>query len=150
MNIDFIGNEDIEDWLELIKEVEPLFGPMIGEVGFDEMIKTVIKEKRAYCTRENRGNLCGVIAISLIKNEIEWFAVADNQQGKGYGKALLSYAMKSLDQNRPIIVQTFDADVPQGIAARKLYEKMGFLEYEKAEKNPAGIPTVRLKQISSL
>lgn len=149
MNIDFVGNKDIEDWLELIKEVEPLFGPMIGEVGFDETIKTVIKEKRAYCIRESKGKLCGVIIISSINNEIEWFAVATGQQGKGYGKALLSYAMKSLDQNRPIIVQTFDASVSQGIAARKLYEKFGFLEYEKAEKNPAGIPTVRLRQISS-
>jgi ribosomal protein S18 acetylase RimI-like enzyme len=148
MKIEFVENKDIEEWLKLVKEVEPLFGPMIGEVGFDEMIKTVIKEKRAYCIRENKGELCGVIVISLIKNEIEWFAVENDQQGKGYGKALLSHAMEILDQNRPVIVQTFDAGVPQGTAARKLYEKMGFIEYEKAEKNPAGISAVRLKQIS--
>ena len=36
MNIEIINSGDIVAWLELVQEVEPLFGPMLGMAGFQE------------------------------------------------------------------------------------------------------------------
>jgi GNAT superfamily N-acetyltransferase len=144
--IEFVTNNDMHSWLELAKEVEPLFGPMVEDRGFQDGLKAVIAEKRAYCIRENSKILYGVIVISKTKNEIEWFAVATKARRKGYGELLLRYAVDHLDAMRPIMVQTFDKTVSDGIGARKLYLKMGFRDFEKAGLNPAGIPTVILKR----
>jgi hypothetical protein len=53
MKIEDVKNSDIENWLELAQEVEPLFGPMVGEPDFHEAIKMVIGKNRAFCFRDD-------------------------------------------------------------------------------------------------
>ncbi len=67
MKIEDVKNSDFENWLELAREVEPLFGPMVGEPDFHEAIKTVISKERAFCLRDDCNKLCGVIVISYEK-----------------------------------------------------------------------------------
>ena len=150
MKIEDVKNSDFENWLELAREVEPLFGPMVGEPDFHEAIKTVISKERAFCLRDDCNKLCGVIVISYEKNEIEWFAVANNARRKGYGEKLLNYAINKLNPQKAISVQTFDKTVLAGLGARKLYIKYGFEEVEQAGLNPAGFSTVILKKAASL
>ncbi len=71
-----------------------------------------------------------------------WLAVAENFQGNGYGKLLLAKALANLDSTRSIQVQTFAESAPVGNAARKLYHSFGFIDYQDAGTNPAGISTV--------
>jgi len=145
MNVTIVKDDDINSWLELIREVEPLFGPMASDAHFLQAIKDVIIQQEAFCIRETANVLCGVIVISKAKNEIEWFAVAKEERKKGYGSILLKHAIAQLDPNRPITVQTFAEDTPEGLGARKLYLKAGFTEIQKAGPNPAGISTVIMK-----
>lgn len=84
------------------------------------------------------------------KNEIEWFAVANNARRKGYGEKLLNYAINKLNPQKAISVQTFDKTVLAGLGARKLYIKYGFEEVEQAGLNLAGFSTVILKRAASL
>ncbi len=147
MRIEPVKNCDIVDWLELVREVEPLFGPMIGTAGFPEHLAMVVGEERAFCVRNERGELSGVIVVSHEKNEIEWLAVASRDQQNGFGEKLLQYAINQLDGQRPIAVQTFAEGVPGGAGARKLYRKCGFDESESAGLNPAGLPTVILRRM---
>jgi len=150
VKIEDIKNSDIGNWLELAQEIEPLFGPMVGEAGFHEAIKTVLGKDRAFCLRDDRDKLCGIIVISYEKNEIEWFAVANSDRRKGYGEKLLNHAINKLNPQKRISVQTFDKTVLAGLSARKLYIKCGFQEVEQAGLNPAGIPTVILKRSAGL
>lgn len=149
MLIETVKPTDIDSWLELVKEVEPLFGPMIGTPGFCEALTEVIQEQRAYCIKANDGILYGAIVINHKNNEIEWFAVSKKKRRMGYGTALLRFAINKLDNKRPITVQTFDNTVIEGSSARKLYVAMGFQELEEAGFNPAGLPTVILKRVIS-
>lgn len=138
--------QNFDSWLELAKEVEPLFGPMASEPSFHDTLKRVISDKRAFCIRENDGApsspLCGAVLISRKKNEIGWLAVAKKHRRKGLGKTLLCYALEKLDKEKPISVKTFDKTVTKGIPARNLYIQFGFTEVEKSHPNPAGVPTI--------
>lgn len=140
-DIELVTAGDIDAWLALAREVEPLFGPMAGEEGFIRAVAETIAAKKAYCTRDREG-LAGVIAISGEGNEIEWLAVAARARGKGYGRMLLAFAVGQCDSSRPVTVQTFDDSCAEGAAARKLYTDAGFVEVERAGPNPAGVPTV--------
>ena len=146
MKIDTVKTCDIEAWLALVQEVEPLFGPMIGTDGFQEHLATVIGEARAFAIRNDRDDLCGVVAVLPEKNEIEWLAVARRDRQHGLGEKLLTHAIQMLDAQRPIVVQTFAEDVPAGMGARTLYRKCGFREIGPAGNNPAGLPTVILER----
>ena len=146
MRIEPIKPCDIEAWLELVREVEPLFGPMIGMDGFQEHLAMAVGEERAFGIRNDRGELCGVVVVSYEKNEIEWLAVASRDRENGFGEILLHYAIKKLDAQLPITVQTFAEGVPGGAGARKLYRKCGFEEIEPAGLNPAGLPTVIMQR----
>ena len=147
MKIETIKSCDIVDWLKLVREVEPLFGPMIGMDGFQEHLARVVDAERAFGIWNDRGALCGVVVVSFEKNEIEWLAVASRDRQNGFGEKLLRHAVNRLDAAKPITVQTFAASVPAGIGARKLYEKCGFQEIEPADLNPAGLPTAILKRM---
>ncbi len=148
MIIEKATEQDIEAWLELAKEVEPLFGPMAAEPSFWETLKKTITKGRGFCIREYESQpgapLCGAIIISCNNNEIGWLAVAKRHRRKGVGKALLSYAIEKLDKRKPISVNTFAETVIDGIPARMLYSRFGFKEVQKLDPNPAGIPIVKM------
>ncbi|HOI73733.1 MAG TPA: GNAT family N-acetyltransferase [Syntrophales bacterium] len=139
---DFIG------WLDLAREVEPLFGPMVDDAAFREGLKRAIEEKRAFCVSEtDKDGRCvfrGGVVISKEANEILWLAVSRTTRGHGIGAALLSEAIGRLDRSRPIAVTTFDETIPGGVPARRLYLQFGFADSAAAGLNPAGIPTVTM------
>ena len=137
---------DFMGWLTLAEEVENLFGPMVSKKEFHDSLKEKISEGQAFCaklkSKKSGAPLFGGIVISKKDNEIIWFAVSKEQRGKGLGEKLITYAIANLDQSRPISVITFDENIKEGLPARKLYLKHGFINKEKKGSNPAGIPIV--------
>ncbi len=138
---------DFNPWLTLAREFEPLFGPMSDDPFFQTALLQAIRAGFAFCIHElppspEGGILCGGIVIAPAGNEIAWLAVSEKHKGNGYGKALLAHGIEQLDGRKRVSVQTFDETVPEGIAARKLYQQFGFSDDRPAEENPAGIPTV--------
>jgi len=146
MRIETVKLNEIENWLALASEVEPLFGPMVGLAGFQASLVGAIDDKRAFGVRNDCGKLCGVVVVSYERNEVEWLAVANNDRRNGYGGKLLKHAIVRLNAMKPVLVQTFDKTVPEGLAARNLYLRFGFHEIGQAGLNPAGLPTVVLKR----
>ncbi|NCB09945.1 MAG: GNAT family N-acetyltransferase [Bacteroidia bacterium] len=133
---------DIPTWLKLAEEVEPLFGPMAGSIEFQEGIKACIHNNEAFGLEHQNGDLAGIIAINRQENEIIWLAVAKKYRENHYGNELVKKAIKELEINGDIFVQTFAAEIPEGKSARVIYEKSGFEDFKNAGKNPAGIETV--------
>ena len=89
--------------------------------------------------------MAGIIAFSKEANEILWLAVKSKYRKKGYGHELVEAAIKHLDTNKPIYVQTFASHVEAGKSARKLYLHLGFEDDRDGGKNPAGIDTTIMK-----
>ena len=152
-NIDISILDDYNAWLLLAKEVEPLFGPMVEDVDFQEALKKVLADKTAFCINSDSDKIDktikGGIIISKESNEIAWFAVSKIYRGMGYGRALLEFAIDNLNTKEDIFVQTFDKSISEGKAARKLYLDFGFIDYKDGGLNPAGISTVIMKLAGS-
>lgn len=146
MKIDVVGKKDIVTWLDLAKEVEPIFGPMIGQDDFHTALKAIISSQHAYCARDESGKPLGIVAVSPVENQILWLAVFAASKRQGIGKKLLDYAMNQLNESAPIRVQTFSDSVPAGASARKLYLAAGFLDNIGGGLNPAGLPTVFMEK----
>ncbi|WZL72393.1 GNAT family N-acetyltransferase [Clostridiaceae bacterium 35-E11] len=143
--IRLVTEQDFNTWLELAREVQPLFGEMVGCEDFKNGIKECISNLSAFCVVNTNNDIEGIIAINKAENEIAWLAIKKKCRGKGYGYQLLKAAIDCLDDTKPIFVQTFSSNVKDGEAARKLYMKLGFKDYKDGGKNPAGIDTIIMK-----
>jgi len=146
MDVDYSKLADFDAWIALAREVEPLFGSMADEVGFQEALRQAISENTAFCIRSDPnkkdGSLKGGIVISKESNEIAWLAVSQQYRRMGYGHKLIEFAIRELNQHENIFVQTFDESVPEGKSARKLYFEFGFTDLKDGGQNPAGVATV--------
>jgi len=145
---------DFDAWILLARQVEPLFGPMADEMDFQNALSEAISLSTAFCIysepNEDSRNVIGGVVISKEKNEIVWLAVSPQYRGKGYGRKLIGYAIKKLNPQENMFVQTFDKSVPEGKSARNLYLDFGFTDIKDGGRNPAGVPTVimRLKALT--
>jgi ribosomal protein S18 acetylase RimI-like enzyme len=145
-----LKENDITQWKIIIREVEPLFGPMLSDPGFIPAISEAIISNMVFGYEDDETHqIIGAIVINRDSNNIEWLAVSNRQKQNGIGSKLLERALSELDKNQNIYVQTFSQEVEAGIAARKLYEKYGFVDLKDAGKNPAGLDTVIMIKKSS-
>ena len=132
MLIRWATENDLPAWYALATEVSSIFqhpadmgaeleskSSGLGSVSRYEMLTAV-----DYMSGDN----LGFILFSRAKNEVTWFAVSGKYRGKGAGDHLLQTALRQLDTNKDITVNTFPADYLQGMAARSLYKKHGFTE----------------------
>lgn len=137
---------DFDAWLTLAREVEYLFGPMCDVPEFQNALKSAIAESHAFCVKDVRGGsqtfIEGGILISRSPNAIAWFAVSKSSRGRGIGSSLLSHALSCFPGRDPVYVQTFAPGCKEGMPARHLYQKAGFIDLEPRELTPAGVPTV--------
>ena len=146
MNVQCAEPTDFDAIIAMAREVEPLFGPMADDEGFQMGLKQAIEQGVVFCSRQGEGaEATGAIIVSKEHNQILWFAVRKASRNMGAGKALLKRALEALDRSGDIYVQTFDSTLDEGAGARALYTAAGFDEFENGGENPAGVPTVILR-----
>ncbi len=122
--------EDAAAWLALSAEVEALFGePMSTDPSFARFLLRNIERTTAFVVREDDGPpgtpLMGAVTWSPGRRQIGWLAVAPRWRGMGVGVSLVEYVLARAGPG-PVAVVTFSADVTEGAAARRLYERLGF------------------------
>jgi ribosomal protein S18 acetylase RimI-like enzyme len=117
-------------WIDIERDAEPYFA--IGETLFsDEFGKDLAAtERRCFFLTEEKGVAVGTISAWYSRDfkgrdhgQIHWFAIRRAYQGKGLGRAALSYAMKRLAERHErccLFTQT------ARLAAIKLYLDFGF------------------------
>lgn len=129
--------DDIASWLEIVRQVEPLFGPMPL---FDVTLKTKIAEGAALCLRAQSGEVLGGILLGgeAPDNWIRWLAVRSAARRKGVGAALLSDVLRRWSGACTISLATFGADNGDGRPARRLYERFGFVAGKMLPRGPEG------------
>lgn len=140
-----VTDKDITAWLKIAKEVEPLFGQMVGCKDFENGIKATISDSAAFCLINEEDEVHGIIAVNKASNEIAWLAVGKEHRGKGYGFQLVKAGLESLNNKKPIVVHTFSPSEKAGAAARQLYKRFGFIDDRECGNNPAGINIIRMK-----
>ena len=128
--------QDIDSWMELVKNVRWNFPGLETEDALEEHRNTVLKfmrQKRAVCVKDEN-KIIGVLLFSYKYNMICCLAVSPNYRNQGIGSKLLVYALDKLDRTRIITVSTFREDDDKGMAPRALYKKYGFIADELIEE----------------
>jgi ribosomal protein S18 acetylase RimI-like enzyme len=127
---------DIASWLEIVREVEPLFGPMPA---FDGTLERAIARSRAWCVRDDNGSVvAGMILSPLERSTIDWLATRASARGQGHGRELVAHSLRQFAGAREVLVDTFGEDNVEGRPGRQLYESFGFVAAEELERGPEG------------
>ncbi|HEU4326807.1 MAG TPA: TatD family hydrolase [Roseiflexaceae bacterium] len=131
--------DDIPAWLALAAEVEPLFGPMVGEPAFHSALERNIDRGTAFCVRTDDGPpgapLLGGLLFSAShapEYRIGWLAVSAAARRQGIGRALAERALALTPLGAELSVVTFGADQPGAEPARAFYQRLGFAPAELA------------------
>jgi GNAT superfamily N-acetyltransferase len=133
---------DFMPWRALAAEVEPLFGPLVGDPSFEGALARCIARGDALCLREGAEGspLLGGLLFSRKPPvyTLAWLAVAARGRRRGVGRLLVLHSLSLVLPPAEVVVTTFGPDIPEGEPARRFYEAMGFLPGEPAPDGPDG------------
>jgi ribosomal protein S18 acetylase RimI-like enzyme len=128
--------DDVASWLEIAREVEPLFGPMPD---FESTLRRNICRGTALCVRDAGGQVLGGMLLRAAPHtQISWLAVRSSARRRGVGHALVAEALRRYPPPCEVLVDTFGEDSIEGHPARRLYESFGFLPGEDLPDGPQG------------
>ena len=71
--------------------------------------------------------------MGIAENKLEMLFVADNERGKGIGKALIKYGISNYNINELTVNE-------QNPLAKEFYEHMGFAAYKRTDLDEQGNP----------
>ncbi len=135
MLIKALSSDYIPQWLDLAREMEPIFqGIMVNDTKFQDFMKRKIEEKEVFMVLDRMNPLVvmGIIAFSKKNNHVAWFGVFEKYRKKGVGSKLLECAINQLDNTKEIEVITFRDDQPYALPAKNIYKKYGFKEIDNS------------------
>jgi ribosomal protein S18 acetylase RimI-like enzyme len=129
MQVEAADKGDTHSWLEIVPEIEPLFGPMPT---FETTLVRKIGQAAAFCVREIGPAGDAVILGGMLlggrhpEGWIRWLAVRASARGRGVGRGLVQTALERFSQSETVLLDTFREDIEAGRPARRLYESFGF------------------------
>jgi GNAT superfamily N-acetyltransferase len=138
------SKEDAPGFIELARQVEQWFGPMVGEPGFRTVLAKHIRRGTALvATIAGEADTLGGLLFTARPPayHVRWLVVSEHARGKGVGRALMADAMRRFVTGHGMVeVVTFGADHPGASAsgARAFYERLGFTPAETAPSGPEG------------
>lgn len=128
--------QDIDNWMNLVEKVKDSFPGLETKEDLNEHRNTVLdfmNRNSAICAKE-KGKIVGVLLFSNESNELCFLAVATEWRRQHIAENMLSYMLTKMDSSKDISVTTYRDGVPEGIAARAFYKRMGFVEGKLAEE----------------
>jgi GNAT superfamily N-acetyltransferase len=130
MKVKLATQADIPSWLEVVREVEPLFGPMPD---FEATLRRKIRQGAAVCVRVADADTPAPVAGGMLLGGtrdhgwIRWLAVRSSARGAGIGQRLVEAAIKRMSSASIISLDTFREENVAGRPARRLYARLGFI-----------------------
>jgi GNAT superfamily N-acetyltransferase len=135
---------DLPAWHELAREMEPLFGPMLNDPEFHAALERNIVRGTALCLRAHDGAASAPLWGALLYSpkapvaKLNWLGVTASQRRNGIGLHLFHAMREQLHASETLEVVTFGEDHPGGLAARRFYQKLGFVAADLLEAGPDG------------
>lgn len=128
--------QDIDNWMNLVERVKDSFPGLETKDALNEHRNTVLNfmnRNSAICAKE-KGEIVGVLLFSNENNELCFLAVATERRRQHIAEKMLSYMLTKINSQKDISVTTYRDGVPEGIAARAFYKRMGFVEGKLTEE----------------
>ena len=136
MTIELGNKQDIENWMNLVEKVKNFFPGLETQEALNEHKNTVLEfmdRDSAICTKE-QDKIVGTLLFSKECNELCFLAVDTEYRRQHIAEKMVSFMITKMDTNKDITVMTHPDGVPEGVAARAFYKRMGFIEGELSEE----------------
>lgn len=140
--------QDIDNWMNLVEKVKDSFPGLETKDALNEHRNTVLdfmNRNSAICAKE-KGEIVGVLLFSNENNELCFLAVATERRRQHIAEKMLSYMLTKIKSQKDISVTTYRDGVPEGIAARAFYKRMGFVEGKLTEEFGSPVQEFVLKR----
>lgn len=148
MTIELGKEKDIDHWMCLVYKVKESFPGLESPEALAEHRNTVLefmKRDSAICAKvDNR--IVGILLFSKEDNILCFLAVDEEYRRHHIAEKMLCYMLTFMDSEKEIVVSTYRADVPEGIAARAFYKKNGFIEGKLTEEFGSPVQEFVLKR----
>lgn len=125
MKIDFAKNCDFESWIDLLELVKENF-PGLDLEEYRNVLHQSILKQEALVVKDDNEKLVGELIFSRMSNEICFLAIHPNYRKEGIAKNLIHHMFDLFPKGTNFRVITYREGDIKGIAARKLYESIGF------------------------
>ncbi len=130
MKIEFGRECDIDNWMSLVNKVKDSFPGLETKEALEEHKCTVldfIKKESAICAKVN-GQIVGILLFSREDNILCFLAVDEEYRRQHIAEKMVSQMFTFLDLKKDVVVTTYREGVPEGIAVRAFYKRLGFIE----------------------
>ena len=150
MRIEAGTEQDVDSWMSLVEKVKNAFPGLETEEALKEHRNTVldfISKDSAICAKEQE-EIVGVLLFSKENNVLCFLAVDPEHRRKHITEKMVSYMLTKMNPQSDISVTTYREGVPEGIAARAFYKRIGFSEGKLTEEFGSPVQEFVLKRQS--
>lgn len=148
MDIVLGRKEDIDSWMALVRRISGSFPGLETEDALEEHRKTVLDfmwDGCAICAWHD-GQIVGALLFSKAPNMLCFLAVDPDFRRQHIGERMVSRMLSLLDPEQDVMVTTYREGVPEGIAARAFYKRLGFVEGALTEEFGSPVQEFVLKR----
>lgn len=148
MTIEPGTEQDIDSWMNLVEKVKDAFPGLETRESLNEHKNTVLdfmSKASAICAKE-REEVVGTLLFSRVNNMICFLAVDAEHRRQHIAEKMVSYMFTKMDPQSDIFVTTYRNGIPEGVAARAFYKRMGFIEGKLTEEFGSPVQEFVLKR----
>lgn len=148
MKIEFGREPDIEMWMNLVNKVKSSFPGLETKAALDEHRQTVLKFMRAssaICAK-TEDQIVGVLLFSRDEPMLCFLAVDEQYRRQHIAERMVQHMLSCMNPEKEVIVTTYREGVPEGIAARAFYKRLGVVEGDLTEEFGAPVQEFVLKR----
>lgn len=141
---------DIDSWMNLVEQVKDNFPGLETREALEEHRNTVLdfmNTESAICAEiGDRDRIVGVLLFSKENGMLCFLAVANEYRRQHIAEKMISYMLTLMAPDKDIVVTTYRKGVPEGIAARAFYKRLGFQEGKLTEEFGSPVQEFVLKR----
>ena len=148
MNVELGKACDLDNWMDLVENVKDSFHGLETREALEEHRRTVLEfmgRDAAVCAKID-GRIVGTLLFSRADHMLCFLAVDEAYRRQHIAGNMVAYMLSLMEPGTDIMVTTYRAGVPEGVAARAFYKRLGFVEGRLAEEFGSPVQEFVLKR----
>ena len=148
MTISFAAPQDIDGWMELVRQVRDSFPGLETEQALAEHRRTVLEfmaQGGAICARCG-GQIVGALLFSREDRMLCFLVVDKARRREHIAQRMVERMLACMEPHQDVVVTTYREGAPEGAAARAFYKRMGFTEGRLTEEFGSPVQEFVLKR----
>ena len=136
MNVELGKARDLDNWMDLVENVKDSFPGLETREALEEHRRTVLEfmgRDAAVCAKID-GRIVGTLLFSRADHMLCFLAVDEAYRRQHIAGNMVAYMLSLMEPGTDIMVTTYRAGVPEGVAARAFYKRLGFAEGRLTEE----------------